>query len=66
MEGIEHDGLKPKHFVLRYRHPYAHTLNLPLPLMNEITMYNFIAIGKRPDASGIASAQNDGKLSVRV
>jgi len=34
--------------------------------MNQITTYNFVTIGKKPDYAGIASAQNYGKISVRV
>ena len=42
------------------------TLNLSLPLMNKITMGNFVTIIRKPDCAGIASAQNYGKISVRV
>lgn len=42
------------------------TLNLPLPLMNEITMDNFVTRKQGQTISGIASALNYGKISVRV
>ncbi len=42
------------------------TLNLPLPLMNQATMGGFATTGGKPECSGVASAQNYGKLSVRV
>ena len=42
------------------------TLSLPLPLINQITVYNLVTIRKGPNCAGIASAQNYGKLSVWV
>ena len=49
-----------------YNPAYARTLSLPLPLMNQITINNFVTIIRKPDCAGIASAQNYGKISVRV
>lgn len=40
------------------------TLILPLPLMNKITIYNFLTIVRESDCVGIASAQNHDKISV--
>jgi len=42
------------------------TLNLPLPLMNQITMDNLVTIIRKPDRAGIVAARNHGKISVRV
>lgn len=42
------------------------TLSLPLPLMNQITISNFVAISGRMEYPEIASAENYGKLSVWV
>ncbi|MEK7132645.1 MAG: hypothetical protein AAB830_01205 [Patescibacteria group bacterium] len=42
------------------------TLSLPLPLMNQIAFNGFVTMSEKSDISGIASAQNYGKLNVWV